>query len=95
VSGEKSQERRIVYYSGRVQGVGFRYTVRELAARFPVVGYVKNLPDGRVELVVEGEATGIDELCKAIRSHMGRHILGESEQVSSPLGSFDHFEVRF
>ena len=47
-------EQREVYYSGRVQGVGFRYTVRSLASRMAVTGFVKNLPDGRVHLVVEG-----------------------------------------
>jgi len=43
---------RQVFYSGRVQGVGFRYTVRQLAAGYEVSGWVKNLPDGRVELLV-------------------------------------------
>ncbi len=41
-----------VFYSGRVQGVGFRYTTKQLAAEFEVTGWVRNLPDGRVELLV-------------------------------------------
>src|SRR6187455_864933 len=49
-------ERRRVWYEGRVQGVGFRYTARGLAGGFPVSGYVRNLDDGRVELVAEGDA---------------------------------------
>ncbi len=48
-----------VLYSGRVQGVGFRYTAKTVAAGFEITGTVKNLPDGRVELVAEG---GRDEL---------------------------------
>ncbi|WP_050028830.1 acylphosphatase [Verrucomicrobium sp. BvORR034] len=46
-----------VFYSGRVQGVGFRYTVKRLASGFEVTGWVKNLPDGRVEL----QANSYDE----------------------------------
>ena len=47
--------RRRLIYHGRVQGVGFRYTVRPIARRHPVIGWVKNLPEGTVELVVEAE----------------------------------------
>ena len=61
-------ERVTVFYSGRVQGVGFRATVRHLACGYDVTGSVRNLPDGRVEMIAEGtrpelEAflTGIDE----------------------------------
>ena len=50
------EQQREIHYAGRVQGVGFRYTVRSLAARFDVTGFVRNLPDGRVHLVVEGDA---------------------------------------
>jgi len=44
-----------VFYEGHVQGVGFRFTVRHIAKGFDVIGWVRNLPDGRVELQVEGE----------------------------------------
>ena len=44
-----------IFYSGRVQGVGFRYTTKQLAAEFDVTGWVRNLPDGRVELLVIAE----------------------------------------
>ncbi|SVA98172.1 uncharacterized protein METZ01_LOCUS151026, partial [marine metagenome] len=46
-----------VYYSGRVQGVGFRYTVKSLVPGYDVLGIIRNLPDGRVELIAEGEQT--------------------------------------
>jgi acylphosphatase len=49
-----SRCRVLVFYSGRVQGVGFRYTVKQVAAGYEVMGTVRNLPDGRVELVAEG-----------------------------------------
>jgi len=44
-----------VFYEGNVQGVGFRWTVRDAAKGFDVTGWVRNLPDGRVELQVNGE----------------------------------------
>ncbi len=47
-------KRVLVYYSGRVQGVGFRATVRQVACGYDVTGMVRNLPDGRVELIAEG-----------------------------------------
>src|SRR5471030_2081507 len=50
-----NRRRMKVFYSGRVQGVGFRYTARTVAAGFEITGYVRNLPDGRVELVAEGD----------------------------------------
>ena len=62
-------EQREIHYSGRVQGVGFRYTVRSLASRTAVTGFVKNLPDGRVQLVVEGPP---DEIRVLVGSRFGR-----------------------
>ena len=50
----EGHQRRKVHFRGRVQGVGFRYTVRGVASGFAVTGYVKNLPDGRVLVVAEG-----------------------------------------
>ncbi len=61
-------QRVTVFYSGRVHGVGFRVTVRQLACGYDVTGTVRNLPDGRVEMIAEGQRaeleafmTGIDE----------------------------------
>ena len=64
-----------VFYEGRVQGVGFRFTVKELAAGFDVTGYARNLPDGRVELEVQGSEQEVDAFLQAIReSHLCPHI---------------------
>ena len=49
------RKRARVYYSGRVQGIGFRYTAREVACGYEVTGFVRNLPDGRVEMAAEGD----------------------------------------
>ncbi len=88
-------EQREVYYSGRVHGVGFRYTVRSLASRLAVSGFVKNLPDGRVHLVVEGPPGEIDALLRQIRLEMGRYVDGVAEQTQAATGRFKTFEVRF
>ena len=96
--GEKMHEeiqRREVYYSGRVQGVGFRYTARSIAQQFAVTGYVKNLADGRVELVVEGRAEEIRAMLHAIRTEMGHYIRDVRETASRPTGGFYNFDVRF
>ena len=55
-----------VFYEGHVQGVGFRYTVRQLAKGFDVTGWVRNLPDGRVELLAGGEPDEVSAFLAAI-----------------------------
>ncbi len=88
-------ERREVYYSGRVQGVGFRYTCRMIAARFAVAGFVKNLPDGRVQLVAEGETGEIRQFLAAIDAEMGRYVVDTREAAAEATGRFSGFEIRF
>jgi acylphosphatase len=68
------RERRRVYYSGRVQGVGFRFTCQRLATGFDVDGYVRNLDDRRVEVVVEGEPAVCDAFLEAVHNGLGHHI---------------------
>ncbi len=88
-------QRREVYYSGSVQGVGFRYTARALAKGFRVAGFVRNLPDGRVELVVEGAPEEIDRFLSAIYRQMG-HYIRDVQQCTLPATSaFKGFEIRF
>ena len=66
-------------YEGKVQGVGFRASVLSLAKGFEVTGWVKNLPDGRVELLVSGEKAEVEEFLQGIReSHLAGHIENES-----------------
>lgn len=89
------RECRRIYYSGQVQGVGFRFTARQLARGFDVAGYVRNLPDGRVELVAEGEAAEIDRLFQAVRDEMGffiRDVMIES--CPPPPEPFTGFSIR-
>lgn len=78
-----------------VQGVGFRYTTRRLATRFRVTGYVKNLPDGRVLVVVEGAADELQRFLEAVAREMGHHIDEQRETVRPATGGFSGFEVRY
>jgi acylphosphatase len=87
-------ERRQAYYNGRVQGVGFRYTVRQLAEGFEVTGYVRNLPGGRVELMVEGAAAELDNLMDAIGHRMADYIRGVVVDVRPATGEFSRFDIR-
>jgi acylphosphatase len=59
--------RRHIFFSGRVQGVGFRFQARRLAAGLGLTGHVENLWDGRVEMEVQGEEAQITELLKLLR----------------------------
>ena len=69
-----------VFYSGRVQGVGFRYSVREIAMGFEIAGHVRNLDDGRVELVGEGDEKELHEFLQAIQSsHLGDYVRNTAE----------------
>lgn len=88
------QERREIHFSGRVQGVGFRYTTRNIAARYPVTGYVKNLPDGRVLLVVEGTQYDVEDFLGSLRAEMRNYIRGEQEVRVSATGEFLSFSIR-
>jgi acylphosphatase len=91
----ETKKRRVsVRYEGRVQGVGFRYTTVSIAGRFRVVGFVKNLPDGDVELVAEGTEAELAAFLAAIRaSHLGRFISKETPSWSSASGTFTEFGV--
>jgi acylphosphatase len=89
-------ERRLVSYAGRVQNVGFRMTARRVARGFSVSGYVRNLPDGRVELVAEGEARVVDAFLAAVRSAMGDLIRSETADLLPPgEPPFKEFSIRF
>lgn len=82
-------------FSGRVQGVGFRYTACRVAAKLEVTGWVRNLPDGRVRLVAEGAPGELDRLLTGIRSEMGPRIREVQEQRGPATGEFDRFSIRY
>ena len=76
---------RRVFYTGRVQGVGFRYSTKQIASGFDVCGWVKNLPDRRVELHGQGDATEVDAfLADILQSNLGSFIR-DHEVVSATV----------
>ena len=88
------RERLHVFYSGRVQGVGFRYAVKSLARGFEVTGAVRNLVDGRVELIAEGERAELEEFRKAIQdSELGHFMRREEISWGESRNEFRGFEI--
>lgn len=83
-----------IFYSGHVQGVGFRYTVKSVAAGFEIVGTVRNLIDGRVELVGEGQREELEAFRNAIREAGLEHFI-RNEEISwgEAAGEFRGFEI--
>jgi acylphosphatase len=83
-----------IFYSGRVQGVGFRYTTKTVATGFDITGIVRNLPDGRVELVAEGARAELAEFRQAILD-AGLAGLIHDEQViwAAAKNEFRGFEI--
>ncbi len=92
---ESSRDRRRIFFSGRVQGVGFRYTCHTLAQGFRVGGWVRNLVDGRVELLAEADADEIDRFLAAIRWEMD-HFIDEIviETEPSSVEQLSDFSIR-
>jgi len=85
-----------VFYTGRVQGVGFRMTAEESAHQMNVRGWVKNLRDGRVELVAEGEETMLQRFLQEIQNGQMKNFIKHVELSWSPAGeTFDDFEIRY
>lgn len=85
-----------VLFAGRVQGVGFRYTTCHIAENHAVTGYVRNLPNGEVELVAEGSETVLSDFLRAIRnSQLGRYIDQDRVRWDSATGKYNQFGVSF
>ncbi len=92
--GKVNRKKATIYYSGRVQGVGFRYTVKSVANGFEVTGTVRNLPDGRVELMAEGVKEEILAFLDAIReSGMDHFIEQEDLSWSEATNELRGFEI--
>ena len=86
---------RHVFFEGRVQGVGFRWTVKNLARGYEVTGWVKNLADGRVEMQASGETGEVDAFIEAIgESELKSHIRKVEVSVIPPPSGFHGFEIR-
>ena len=84
-----------VFYEGNVQGVGFRYSVRQIAKGFDITGSVRNLRDGRVELLATGEEDEVRGFVEAVgQSELRAHIRKHSEAPLANPPPFRGFEIR-
>jgi len=88
-------QRRTVTFTGNVQGVGFRYTACMVARVFEITGAVRNMADGTVEAIVEGECDEIDAFVDALSEQMAGYIRHVRQQTQAATGEFDRFGVRF
>jgi len=86
--------RRTIFYTGQVQGVGFRWTTVRVLRGLELSGYVRNLPDGRVELRLEGTAQVLDQAEARVRQALGGYFHESEAQTSSATGEFDGFGIR-
>ena len=89
-----SRQRMTVFYSGRVQGVGFRYTVKKITMGYEITGTVRNLDDGRVELIAEGVREELDAFRVGVRdSGLSGLIQREEESFAPATGQLRGFEI--
>ena len=86
-------ERRTILYAGRVQGVGFRWTTLHLLRGLDLTGRVRNLTDGRVELVLEGEPTATQAGAERVRAAMRTNIDDESQSIDPATGEFPDLRI--
>jgi len=84
-----------VRFAGAVQGVGFRYRTERIARQFEVGGYVRNLPDGRVELLAEGARSEVERFLTAIEEAMAGYIRSREREEGPVTGYYDRFSIRY
>ena len=89
-----SEHTEQILFSGRVQGVGFRQTTNRIASGLPVRGFVRNLPDRRVEVIVTGSAASIQRLIAGLQDYFGSGITDIDRQIIDAPEEFQNFEVR-
>ncbi len=91
-----TKKRLSVFWTGRVQGVGFRYTAESVALELGITGWVRNLPDGRVEALAEGSEKKLQLFLDRIASGpMKRYLVTVQPQWGPPTGEFQDFQIRF
>ncbi len=84
-----------VYYTGRVQGVGFRFTAEDIARDLGVLGWVKNLPNGKVEVVAEAEEEVLGDFLARISQYLSRYIYDLDVDWLAATGEIKDFTIKF
>ena len=84
-----------IYYTGSVQGIGFRYTAERIALSLGLTGWAKNLPNGRVEVLCEGKETEIEKFLRKIEDTFKGYVRDMDVEWSTATGEFSGFDIRF
>ena len=84
-----------IFYSGTVQGVGFRYSTQEYATSLNLKGWVKNLVDGRVEILAEGRNEDIHSLCEKLDNLFKGYIRGKEITLKQSSEKLTNFEITY
>ena len=82
------------FFSGRVQGVGFRWQTQQIAVGFPVTGFVRNLSDGRVELLAQGARPTVERFVSEITNQLAGNIHAVTQESVSDAPEMSQFEIR-
>ncbi len=90
-----NQTAQRVIFSGHVQGVGFRYTANDIARGYDLTGFVRNLPDGTVELFMQGPAQDVDNCLKDIQDTFSGYIRDTRVEPVPPNSRYTDFRIAF
>lgn len=90
-----AQTAKHVIFQGRVQGVGFRYTSHSIARKYDVTGFVRNLPDGTVEMLVQGDPTEIDNCIADVQSEFAGYIRDTQIEPAPYNPRYTDFRIAF
>jgi acylphosphatase len=89
------QTAKHVIFSGHVQGVGFRYTAHHIARRYDVTGFVRNVPDGTVEMLLQGPAEEVDTCLRDVQDSFAGHIRNTKIEPIPYAPGYDDFRITF
>ncbi len=84
-----------IFFSGTVQGIGFRYTVRQVAKESGLTGWVRNLSDGRVEMVAEGPQEKVEQAIRDIEDHFDGYIRSKDVRFEKSSDRHQEFKITF
>jgi acylphosphatase len=82
-----------IFFIGMVQGVGFRYTTQRIASDLKLVGWVRNLSDGRVEVLAQGSKPAIEQLMQRLADQFGGYIHNRTIEYEPLSEKFDNFRI--
>ena len=90
-----SQTAKHIIFAGRVQGVGFRFAAHRIAGRHGLTGWVRNLPEGTVEMVAQGAAADIDDCIRDIQESFAGYVSQTRVEEIAPDPRFNSFRITF